>query len=82
LLASPNPANDVLNIQLPKAIDRSANRILELRDIATGALIQQVAAPDDSSVSLLVQNVPAGIYVLILREHGVVIARQKITIQH
>ncbi|MCC7465483.1 MAG: hypothetical protein IT261_04405, partial [Saprospiraceae bacterium] len=32
LLVSPNPANDVINIQLPKAIDRSANRILELRD--------------------------------------------------
>ena len=44
--------------------------------------LQQVAAPDDSNVSLSVQAVPAGIYVLILREQGVVIARQKITVQH
>ena len=82
LLVSPNPANDVLNIQLPRLIDRSANRVLELMDITTGILVQQIAVPDESSVSISVQTLPAGIYVLTLREQGVVITYQKIAVQH
>ncbi|MBN8679301.1 MAG: hypothetical protein J0M29_13825 [Chitinophagales bacterium] len=82
LQVAPNPANETILVQLPKQVHLGAERVLELRDIATGILVQQVQAPDDSNVSLSVQTTPSGIYVLSLLEKGVVVARQKITIQH
>ncbi|MBN8677231.1 MAG: hypothetical protein J0M29_03345 [Chitinophagales bacterium] len=82
LQVAPNPANETILVQLPKQVQIGAERVLELRDIATGILVQQVQAPDDSNVSLSVQTTPSGIYILSLLEKGVVVARQKITIQH
>ena len=82
LQVSPNPVSDVLEVQVPKQVDRAVSQILELRDMATGILVQRIRVPDGNNVSISVQALPSGLYLLSLQEQGIVIARQKIAVQH
>jgi len=82
LQVSPNPVSDVLQVQIPKSVDKTASQVLELRDMATGILVQRIRVPDGNNVSISVQSFPSGLYLLSLQEQGIVIARQKIAVQH
>lgn len=76
---SPNPVSDLLRVRLqPSALQQT----LELRALATGALVQSVDVSGQESLTLTVQHLPSGLYVLVLREQGGVVAHQKVVVQH
>jgi hypothetical protein len=76
---SPNPVNDLLRVRLqPSAIQQT----LELRALATGALVQSVDVSGQESLTLPVRHLPSGLYLLVLREQGAVVVHQKVVVQH
>lgn len=79
LEVSPNPVGDLLRVRLqPSAIQQT----LELRALATGALVQSVDVSGQESLTLPVRHLPSGLYLLVLREQGAVVAHQKVIVQH
>jgi hypothetical protein len=79
---SPNPVGDVLQVQLSPGEIVFGERILELRSIASGELVRMISVPDGNVLSISVSTLPAGMYLLTLRNQGVAQSRQQIVIQH
>ncbi len=82
LQLSPNPVSDVLYVQVPQGIVMAGSQVLELRDMATGIMVQRISVLDRNSIAISVQALPSGLYLLSLQDQDKVIARQKIAIQH
>jgi len=81
LQVSPNPVSHLLQVQVSAPLDQSISRTLELRALATGNLVRSVRVQDGSAIFISVQDLPSGLYLLILQDQGVVIERKKIAIQ-
>jgi hypothetical protein len=81
LFITPQPAHDQLQIQIPVGTLED-ERFLELRSLTTGAVVQHIDVKGMESVLLPVQQVSSGLYLLVLREQGTVLAIQKVMIQH
>jgi hypothetical protein len=82
LSISPNPVSDILQVQVPQPFGKSGRKTLELRDLSTGILIRNIQAPDGGDISISVETLPSGIYLLTLKEQSVTIARKKVVVQH
>jgi len=78
---SPNPVSDVLQVKIPRW-SRETNRSLELREMATGRMVERVPILDGGDIAIPVEALPTGLYLLILQEKGVAIDRQKVVVQH
>jgi len=76
---SPNPVNDLLQVRFRPA---TVQQVLELRGLTTGILVQSVDVSGQESITLPVQQLPSGLYLLVLREQGAVVGHQKVVVQH
>ncbi|MBK6904098.1 MAG: T9SS type A sorting domain-containing protein [Saprospirales bacterium] len=76
---SPNPVSDLLQVRIPPS---NGPRTLELRSLTTGALVQSLQASEQELFTIPVQNLPSGLYLLVLREQGAVVEHCKIIVQH
>jgi hypothetical protein len=70
---------DLLQVRFPSS-DQA--RTLELRSLATGALVQNVDATGIEATTLSVQYLPSGAYLVLLRAQDGLIDQQKIIVQH
>jgi hypothetical protein len=75
----PNPASDVIQMRfVPSAIQQT----IDLRSLATGTLLQSLDVSGQDTLALPVRHLPSGMYLLVLREQGRVVAHQKVVVQH
>lgn len=79
LETSPNPVSDLLLVRVPRA---TVSQTLELWSPATGTLAQRAETTGREAISLPVRHLPAGLYLLVLREQGAVVNHRKVIIQH
>ncbi|MGB3802301.1 MAG: fasciclin domain-containing protein [Lewinella sp.] len=77
VVLSPNPASNVLNVQLPQSIAGRAN--LTLRDFSGRTVATRLSAGEREPLN--VGNLPAGTYLLEIRADAGVIQR-KVMVQH
>lgn len=79
LEVSPNPVSDLLLVRPTQA---TRSQIIELRALTTNTLVQSIDVTGLESLTLSVQNLPSGIYLVVLRTQGEVVDRRKIIVQH
>lgn len=70
----PNPAKDVLTLEATRK-----DMVLELLDMQGRAVLRQVMQTKRQNMD--VSYLPAGVYVAVLRQEGVAVARRKVVIQ-
>jgi hypothetical protein len=75
----PNPANEVLEVSVTDSPIR--NGYIQLYHIATGRLECTVQLPESGKVSVMVKNLPPGIYIAAISEVGRVVARKKVMLE-
>lgn len=79
LKVSPNPVSDLVQIDFPPS-DQLCT--IELRSLATGLLILKLDVHEQEFASLSVEDIPAGMYLVLLRERGAIVGQCKVVIQH
>lgn len=79
LKVSPNPVSDLVQIDFPPS---DQLRTIELRSLATGLLVLKLDVHEQEFASLSVEDIPAGMYLVLLRERGAIVGQCKVVIQH
>ncbi len=82
LVLSPNPAGESVNLIFPPVASSSVHRQVEMYDLVSGRLLQTRTLGFQEGIALPTQGLSNGLYLLVLRENGQCIAREKLLVQH
>ena len=81
LIATPNPANYTVNVQLPAYFtENSAN--LSLYDTHGKQLKSWTIDKEQANIDIHIDDLPNGVYIIQYTADGIVVAANKVVVQH